>query len=386
MYSRTLDIDLPPGQSAFLWGPRKTGKSTLLRRRFPLSARFDLLDTRVMLEFTRTPWTLSERVRALGRAQRERSILIDEVQKVPAVLDEVHRLIKDDGLSFVLCGSSARKVKRGRANLLGGRAWRFALHPLTWPEVPDFDLPGAMNRGLIPSHYDSAAPRRTLAGYVDDYLKEEVFEEGLVRNAPAFSRFFEALGFCHGELINHSNIARDCGVSSKTVKEYFQILVDTLLGVLVEPFSRRRSRAVITKAPRFYLFDVGVAGRLMGRRIERAAGPDFGRALEHFILMEILAYRAYREHDFPVRFWRTKSGQECDFVLGRDGGVAIEVKGSANVGSRELRGLRAYMEEHQPREAIVVCGDGASWRTHDGIWLLPWEEFLERLWGDRVVA
>ena len=143
---------------------------------------------------------------------------------------------------------------------------------------------------------------------------------------------------------------------------------------------------MITKAPKFYLFDVGVAGHLTGRRIERAAGPDFGRALEHFVLMEILAYRSYREHDFPVRFWRTKSGLECDFVLGRKGGVAIEVKGGANPGSRELRGLRAFMDEHVPRQAILVCNESASRRTRDGIWILPWERFLERLWGDEVTV
>ena len=386
MYRRTLGIKLPPGQSAFLWGARTTGKSTLLARQFPHSLRFDLLDTRLLLELTRAPWTLAERIRAFGRYGRELPIVIDEVQKVPAILDEVHRLIENEGLGFVLCGSSARKLKRGRANLLGGRAWRFALHPLTWPEVPDFDLLRAMNRGLIPQHYDSAHHRRALAGYVDDYLKEEVFEEGLTRNAPAFSRFFEALAFCHGELLNYSNIARDCGVSSKTVKEYFQILVDTLLGVLVEPFSRRRSRAVITRAPRFYLFDVGVASHMVGRRVERAAGADFGRALEHFVLMELLAYRSYGEHDFPLRFWRTKSGLECDFVLGREGEVAIEVKGGAGVGRRELRGLRAFAEEHRPRQAIVVCNESAPRRTDDGILILPWERFLERLWGDGVVA
>ena len=386
MYRRTLGIKLPPGQSAFLWGARKTGKSTLLARQFPHSLRFDLLDTRLLLELTRAPWTLAERIRAFGRYSRELPIVIDEVQKVPAILDEVHRLIENEGLGFVLCGSSARKLKRGRANLLGGRAWRFALHPLTWPEVPDFDLLRAMNRGLIPQHYDSAHHRRALAGYVDDYLKEEVFEEGLTRNAPAFSRFFEALAFCHGELLNYSNVARDCGVSSKTVKEYFQILVDTLLGVLVEPFSRRRSRAVITRAPRFYLFDVGVASHMVGRRVEHAAGADFGRALEHFVLMELLAYRSYGEHDFPLRFWRTKSGLECDFVLGREGEVAIEVKGGAGVGRRELRGLRAFAEEHRPRQAIVVCNESAPRRTDDGILILPWERFLERLWGDGVVA
>ena len=385
LYSRTLCIDLPAGQSAFLWGPRKTGKSTLLRERFPGSARFDLLDTRLMLELTRAPWTLAERVLALDDAVRADPVIIDEVQRVPALLDEVHRLIEDEGVRFVLCGSSARKLKRGRANLLGGRAWRFGLHPLTWPEIPQFDLLRALNRGLVPQHYDAAQYRRALTGYVDDYLKEEVFDEGLTRNVAAFSRFFDALSFCHGELVNYSNIARDCGVDSKTVREYFQILVDTLLGVFVEPFSGRRSRAVITRAPKFYLFDVGVAGYVTGRRIERPAGEAFGRALEHFVLMELLAYRTYREREVPVRFWRTKSGLECDFVIGREGEIAIEVKGGAGLNPGDLRPMRAYVQEHRPRHAIVVCVAGVPRRTADGIWILPWERFLERLWADTII-
>ncbi len=381
MYSRTLRIELPAARSAFLWGPRKTGKSTLLKRQFPGSARFDLLDTRLLLEFTRAPWTLAERVKALDATTRRRPVVLDEIQRVPPLLDEVHRLIEDDGFSFVLCGSSARKLKRGRANLLGGRAWRFALHPLTWREIPDFDLLRALNHGLVPQHYDAPRPQRALAGYLDDYLKEEVFSEGLTRNAPAFSRFFEALSFSHAELLNFSAIARDCGVDSKTVREYFQILVDTLLGVWVEPFRRRRSRAVFIQAPRFYLFDVGLAGRLTGRRIEKAAGPDFGRALEHFVLMELLAYRSYRERDFPIRFWRTKSGLECDFVLGREGETAVEVKGKDSVQTRDLRGLRAFAEEHRPRHALLVCNETAPRRTGDGLRILPWREFLERLWS-----
>ena len=192
-YIRNLRLDLPRGQSAFLWGPRKTGKSTLLRQRFPGAPRFDLLDTRLLLEFTRAPWVLADRLRALGGAALAGPVIIDEVQKVPALLDEVHRLIESEGLGFVLCGSSARKLKRGRSNLLGGRAWRFGLHPLAWPEVPGFDLLRALNRGLVPQHYDSPRYRRALSGYVDDYLKEEVFDEGLARNTAAFSRFFDAL-------------------------------------------------------------------------------------------------------------------------------------------------------------------------------------------------
>ena len=383
-YRRELTLDLPTGQSAFLWGPRKTGKSTLLAERFPDSARFDLLDTRTLIDFTREPWLFAERVLALPTAQRARPIVVDEVQKAPALLDETHRLIEQHGLSFVLCGSSARKLKRGGANLLGGRAWRFALHPLAWPEVPGFDLLRALDRGLVPQHYDAAHHRRALAGYVDDYLKEEVFDEGLTRNVAAFARFFDALGFCHGEVLNFSGVARDCGVDSKTVREYFQILADTLVGVFVEPFSRRRGRAILVRAPKFYLFDVGVAGHLRGRRIDRAAGPEFGRAFEHLVLMELLAWRSYRERDLPVRYWRTKSGLEVDFVLGRDAEAAVEVKATPRVRPEDLKGLRAFCEEHAPRRAVVVSQDPAPRRT-GAIDVLPWQVFLEQLWGGTVI-
>ena len=383
-YRRELVLDLPEGQSTFLWGPRKTGKSTLLAERFPDSARFDLLETRTVLDLTREPWLFTERVLALDPSRRARPIVVDEVQKVPALLDEVHRLIEQHGLAFVLCGSSARKLKRGGANLLGGRAWRFGLHPLVWPEVPDLDLLRALNRGLVPQHYDTAHHRRALAGYVDDYLKEEVFAEGLTRNASAFARFFDALGFCHGQVLNFSNVARDCGVDAKTVREYFQILVDTLLGEFLEPFSRRRSRAVLVRAPKFYLFDVGVAGYLSGRRLDRAAGPAFGQALEHYVLMEILAFRSYRERDVPIRYWRTKSGLEVDFVLGREAEAAIEVKGTSRVRPEDMKGIRAFCEEHRPRRGIVVSNDPAPRRAGD-IDVLPWRIFRDRLWGNEVI-
>ncbi|MDE0680163.1 MAG: AAA family ATPase [Gammaproteobacteria bacterium] len=383
LYSRELGLDLPAGQSAFLWGPRKVGKSTLLAQRFSDSARFDLLDTRTLVQFIREPWLFAEQVLALPDEQRQRPIVVDEVQKAPAILDEIHRLIETGGLAFILCGSSARKLKRGGGNLLGGRAWRFNLHPLTWRELPDFDLLQALNRGLIPAHYDSAQHRRALNGYVYDYLKEEVFDEGLTRNAAAFSRFFDALGFSHGEILNFSSLARDCGVESKTVRQYFRILEDTLLGCMVEPFARRRSRAILTRAPKFYLFDVGVAGNLIGRRIERQRGADFGRALEHFILMELLAFRSYQEADFPIRYWRTKSGLEVDFVLGAAGQVAIEVKGS-RVRREDIRGMHAYVEEHKPSAALAVCGEPAA-RRAGSVEVLPWEAFLERLWSGKLM-
>ncbi len=382
--SRLLKMSLPVGQSAFLWGPRKTGKSTYLRSQFPRSVTFDLLQTDLRFEFAKRPALLRERLMAGEPKRLKAPVILDEVQKVPQLLDEVHWLIENRGLSFVLCGSSARKLKRGGGNLLGGRAWRYEMRPLVSGEVADLDLLRALNHGLVPAHYLAPSPERSLQAYVVDYLKEEVFDEGLTRNVAAFSRFFEAVGYSHGELTSYANIARDCGVDAKTVKEYYQILVDTLLGTFVLPFKKRQERQVIGKAPKFYLFDVGVAGALTRRRIVEPRGESFGRALEHFVVMEILAHRSYRELGYGIHFWRTKTGLEVDFVLG-DGEVAIEVKGTSRVDSSDLRSLRAFVEDNRPRRALVVCNE-ASPRIVDGIELLPWREFLGRLWDGRIIA
>jgi predicted AAA+ superfamily ATPase len=257
------------------------------------------------------------------------------------------------------------------------------MHPLVSAEVPDLDLLRALNRGLVPAHYLDPEYERSLRAYVVDYLKEEVFDEGLTRNVAAFSRFFDAVGYSHGDLTNYADIARDCGVDSKTVKEYYQILVDTLLGAFVEPWKKRQERQVIRKAAKFYLFDVGVAGALTRRRIGEERGDAFGRALEHFLLMEILAHRSYRELDYGVHFWRTKHGLEVDFVLG-DAEVAVEVKGTSRVDPSDFRALRAFMEDNRPRRAVVVCNEPAP-RVHEGIDVLPWREFLARLWGGAIV-
>ena len=380
---RTLRIALPKRQSAFLWGPRKTGKSTYLRATFPDSLTFDLLQTDLMLDLARRPALLRERLLAAAPERLRFPVILDEVQKVPALLDEVHWLIENRGLRFILCGSSARKLKRGGTNLLGGRAWRYEMRPLVSVEVRDLDLLRALNRGLVPAHYLDAEYRRSLQAYVVDYLKEEVFDEGLTRNVATFSRFFDAVGFSHGDLTNYANIARDCGVDAKTVKEYYQILVDTLLGTFVEPYKRRQERQVIGKAAKFYLFDVGVAGAVTRRHIVQERGEQFGRALEHFVLMEILAHRSYRELDYGVHFWRTKSGLEVDFVLG-EGEVAVEVKGTSRVDPSDLRSLRAFVEDNRPRKAVVVCNERAP-RVHEGIEVLPWREFLARLWAGGIV-
>jgi len=381
---RSLNIDLPSSQSAFLWGARKTGKTTYLRKRFPDSIVYDFLKTDLLLDLTRNPSLLREQLLARNPADLKSPVILDEVQKVPQILDEVHWLIENTKMRFVLCGSSARKLKRGAANLLGGRAWRYQMHPLTSREIMDLDLLRALNNGLIPSHYLQDHGHRSLKAYATDYLKEEVFDEGLTRNAPAFSRFFEAMGYSHGQLVNYSNIARDCGVDAKTVREYYQILVDTLLGTMLLPFKKRQNRQVISRAPKFYLFDVGVAGFLAGRRIPEAKGEYFGQALEHFMLMEILAHRSYAEADYPVGFWRTKTGLEVDFVLA-DGETAIEVKGGGRVGARDFRPLRAFIDEYKPRQALLVCNENER-RLVDGILVLPWREFLQLLWDGKIVG
>jgi len=381
---RALRMVLPPRQSAFLWGPRKTGKTTYLRSSFPDSLTFDLLQTDLMLELAKRPALLRERLLATPPEKLRSPVILDEVQKVPQLLDEVHWLIENRGLSFILCGSSARKLKRGGVNLLGGRAWRYEMHPLVSIEVGDLDLLQALNRGLVPAHYLAAEYRRSLEAYVVDYLKQEVFDEGLTRNVAAFSRFFEAAAYSHGDLTSYANIARDCGVDAKTVKEYYQILVDTLLGSFIEPWKRRQERQVIGKAPKFYLFDVGVAGALTHRRIAEERGESFGRALEHFVLMEIQAHRSYRELGYEIHFWRTKSGLEVDFVLG-DGEVAVEVKGTSRVDPSDFRSLHAFVADNRPRHAILVCNERAP-RVVEGIEVLPWREFLARLWDGRILS
>jgi len=384
MIPRLLDLNLPPGQSAFLWGARKVGKTTFLGDKYPGCIVYDFLDTKLHLDLIKRPWLLREKLLADIANVRKRPVILDEVQKVPALLDEVHWLIENEGIQFILCGSSARKLKRGQANLLGGRAWRFEMCPFVSVEVGGIDLLRALNNGLIPAHYLQQNATRSLRAYTRDYLKEEVFAEGLTRNMPAFSRFFDAMGYSHGELTNFSNIARETGVDSKTVREYFQILVDTLLGRFVEPYSRRSNRQVITRAAKFYLFDVGVAGAITERRIHEERGELFGKAFEHYILMELVAHAAYTGLDYPIRFWRTRAGREVDFVLG-DGEIAIEVKGSSHVDRKDLRGLKAFEDDHKPRHSILVCTEPDERLTGDGIRILPWSLFLERLWAGEII-
>ncbi len=381
-YERQLKIELPPGRSAFLWGARQTGKSTLLRKQFPRSVFYDLLDSDVMIRFLSRPRLLGDELQSFDSADLTQPVIIDEVQKVPNLLNEVHRLIESYGYSFILCGSSARKLNQSGVNLLGGRAWRLELYPLSWSEVPKFDLLVAMSTGLLPGLYAQPDQCRSLDAYVRDYLTQEIFNEALVRNSAGFLRFFDALSYCHGEMLNYSSIARDCAIDAKTVRTYFEILADTLIGYFVNPFRKRGTRQAISSAPKFYLFDIGIASHICGHSIAHTRGREFGRSFEHFIFLEMIAARGYQKSADRIEYWRTKHGLEVDFVLG-NGAIAIEVKN--RIRSGDLRAMKAFKEEFRPRRSIIVSMEPAN-RVVDGIEVLNYEHFLDELHQGRVLS
>jgi predicted AAA+ superfamily ATPase len=371
---RALSLQLPAGRSAFLWGPRRVGKSFWIRHELPDAPLIDLLQSDVYAEYAARPAILRER---FGKT-RHPVVVIDEVQKVPALLDEVHWLIENRRQGFLLTGSSARKLRRGHANLLAGRAWRRQMLPLTFPEVDDLDLEQVMVSGLLPPHFLSAHPIEDLRAYVGDYLKEEIAAEALTTNVPAFAEFLRVAAFTSSELLNYTNIARETGVSAKVVRSYLEILEDTHLGYRVAPWTKARKRRVIL-TEKFYLFDVGVANHL-ARRTPRLGSPEFGKAFEHFIFMELRAYQAYRQPDLELRYWRTASGFEVDFVIG-EMDLAVEVKGGTRVHEGDLTGLHALGEEHRVKRRVVVSLERQPRTVAPGIEVLPWRTFLTRLWA-----
>ena len=385
MYKRTPKLKLSSRETCFFWGPRQTGKSTLLSILFPEAMRFDLLLSTEYQRLLLKPNLIREECLAeglQGSSQRD-PIIIDEIQKLPILLDEIHWLIENQKLRFILCGSSARKLKRGHANLLGGRAVRYQLFPLTYPEVPKFSLTKALNSGLLPRHYDSEEPGRLIQSYVADYLKEEIVAEALTRNVPAFSRFLEVAALSNGEILNYSNIGRECGVTSPTVKEYFQILEDTLIGSQLPAFQKRKKRRLVA-SPKFYFFDLSPVIYLTRRGKVVPGSELFGRAFEHFIWMEITAHSSYSELFYPLSYWRTTSGFEVDFVVGEHE-VAIEVKSTELADSRHLSGLRRFKEEYTVRRSILVSLDPKPRKTEDQIEILPWHVFLKQLWGSELI-
>jgi predicted AAA+ superfamily ATPase len=380
MFSRNLALPKSGTESFFLWGPRQIGKSTLLKETYREGRWIDLLKAEEYRRYLARPELLRQEMDADGADPRQQ-IVIDEIQKVPALLDEVHWLIENRGLHFALCGSSARKVKRGAANLLGGRAMRYDLHGLTAAELGrEFDLDRMLNHGYLPRIYQASRPRKMLDAYVADYLKEEVAAEGLVRNLPSFSDFLDVAALSDSEIVNFSNIARECGVSSHTTKSHFEILEDTLLGRWLPAYRKRPKRRVI-RAPKFYFGDVGVVNRL-AKRGELLPGSElYGKAFENWVFHELSAFVSYREFDGGLSYWRLASGIEVDFVLG-DMQAAIEAKSSERITRDHLKGLRTLKEDHpNVGRRIVVCRERRARKTEDGIEILPVASFVRKLWA-----
>jgi predicted AAA+ superfamily ATPase len=375
-FKRVLDLpNLLKNKSFFLFGPRATGKTSLIAAQLGSAKIYDLLDADVYNQLLRRPKVIEE---ALLTDNPEKIIVIDEVQKLPMVLDEVHRIISKYNVRFLLTGSSARKLRHGGANLLAGRAWQAELFALCSQEIPNFDLTTYLNTGGLPAIYATPLAHEELRSYVGTYLKEEVQSEALTRNLPAFAAFLDAIALSNGQEINLESLASDCGVSPMTLKNYLSILDDTLIGFALPGFTKTKKRKAISRA-KYYLFDIGLVNHIAGRGVIRPKSELFGRAFEHFVLLEIRAWNSYRRHYKPISYWRSTSQFEVDFIIGNE--LAIEVKATDLVQDRHLKGLRALREEGLVKEYCVVSCDQEKRVTEDGITIYPWREFLSRLWA-----
>lgn len=378
MLERIFQIYNELDGSIFLFGGRQTGKTTLLRQQFPDTTFFDLLDTNVRRRLQQRPVLLYE---TLKDKPMGTLVIIDEILEVPEILNEVHRLIVERQLVFILCGSSARKLKRKGYNTLGGRALPVYLYPLVSAEIPDFDIDRAVNYGTIPPHYLARNPWRLLAAYIDVYLKEEIKEEALVRNLDAFQRFLEVAAFTDGEIINNNNIAQECGVHATTVSSYFDILEDTLIGYRIPAYTKVMKRRLV-QAPRFYYFDVGVTNYLLHRKELIRGSADYGHAFEHLVVQELVAYMHYRHCEEKLSYWRTYTGVEVDIIVG-DARIAIEIKSTEEVQNRHIKNLKAFAEEHPDSKLMIVSLDVFT-RQMGNIECIYVMDFFHRLWTDGI--
>ena len=376
-WERKLDISkVISHKSCFLLGPRQCGKSTLIRRALPDAYIIDLLDSELFLRISRRPGYLGEVC-----VDAKRPVVIDEIQKLPSLLDEVHRLIESRGIRFLLTGSSARKLRKGGVNLLGGRARIWNLHPFSAAELgEDFDLDKALNFGLLPSIWDSDEPEEDLASYLKLYLEQEIMQESATRNLPAFSRFLEVAALANGEQINYQAISSETQVARSTVQEYFRLLKDTLLAWEVPVWHQGHSRKTVETA-KFYLFDPGVARRLQGRLSVVPGTTEYGHAFEHWVMHELATFADTMRFDTEITYWRTQTKLEVDFVVNDK--VAIEAKATQNAKAEDLKGLRAIADEGEFQARLLVCNEPHR-REKDGIVILPWREFVQMLWAGEI--
>ncbi|MBK9150493.1 MAG: ATP-binding protein [Saprospiraceae bacterium] len=379
MYERKVNLKQYEGMSMFLWGARQTGKSTFLKKEFSDSLYIDLLLSQEFKRYLDNPEQFRQRCVA---NHHNKPVIVDEIQKLPHLLNEIHWMIENENISFIMSGSSPRKILRKNENLLGGRAIRLELYPLSFSEIPDFEIIRAFNNGLLPRMYDSNKAALLLEAYVGSYLEDEIIAETKIRNAEIFSRFFTKAAFANGEFVNYTNIAQDCGVASSTIKEYYQILEETLIGSFVHSFQKKPKRRVVL-SPKFYFFDIGIANHLLKRSNIEWGTIHAGHAFEHFIFMELKAYAQYSGKKFPIQFWHTSSHLEVDFILG-DHECAIEVKATDNVHNKHFKGIRSFSEEYVVKNKIIVSNDPFV-RKADDIMIYPWKIFLEKLWSGEII-
>src|SRR4030042_1289697 len=373
MYSRI--IKYPDNKSFFLFGPRGTGKTTWVKQAFPNAVYIDLLESRIFNDLLADP----QRLENFIPINFKDWIIIDEVQKIPELLNEVHRLIEKNKYKFILTGSSARKLRRKGPNLLAGRALNYSMHPLTVPELGrDFNLDHSLAFGNLPSVYVEPDPQGYLESYIKTYLEEEIKQEGLTRNLGVFSRFLEAASFSQGSVLNISEVARDCSVERKVVENYFTILEDLLLAYRVPVFTKRAKRR-LTAHPKFYFFDVGVY------RTIRPMGPldtpeeVGGISYESFFFQELVAVNDYLGLGYKIYYWRTRNNIEVDFVLyGKRGLKVFEVKRKGKITKTNLRGLKAFLKDYPAAKAYCLYG-GERKMSEGNINILPMEYALKNL-------
>lgn len=379
-YRRIINILKPLAErSLFLLGPRQTGKTTLIQDLIPEAKVFDLLRADQFQELSADPSLMRQRL-----SNEDKVVVIDEIQKLPILLDEVHSLIqKNPDLRFILTGSSARKLKRGGVNLLAGRARIRHLHPLVAPELDFTRTLERLEKGGLPFILDSGSPQEDLKSYCGTYLQEEVRAEALVRSIENFSRFLVIAGLTNGAQLNYENVGRDAGLSPRTVREYYQIIVDTLLGYLVEPFGATRKRKAVG-TPKFYIFDLGVANFLMKTGKITPGSKAYGDAIEHLVFLELKAFLDYHALDKELRYWRSTTKFEVDFVVGDE--LAIEVKAKPRVTDTDLKGLLALREEGIFKNFICVSNEKDQRITDDGIQIKPIELFLKELWMGKLIS
>jgi len=371
--------DLLSKKSFFLFGPRAIGKSTLIRQQLTEHAKVvDLLDSRLYLRLLNSPHDLESIIHS---DIKSKIVVIDEIQRVPELLNEVHRLIENHKITFLLTGSSARKLRRGKANLLAGRVWEARLFSLTCREIPDFNLERFLRYGGLPAVYLSEYPDEELDAYVNTYLKEEIMAEGLIRKLPPFTRFLRAAALANAEMINFSKLANDCQVPPSTVTEYVGLLEDTLIGFLLPAWTGSKKRKAISKG-KFYFFDPGVTHTLAGTQALDRNSNLYGKSFEQFIGMEIRAYLSYKRKKLQLSYWRSTHGYEVDFLLGVE--TAVEVKASKKLVSRDFKGLKTLKEEGVFKKFVIVSQDPINTRDGD-FQALFWKKFLDDLWSDKFV-